>query len=57
MVNDGMSEESCWSPVFDAVTYVALRSTDIGEYSLAAKSIGHQVGMAPLLFHDIIELH
>ena len=42
-------------PFFDAVLQFASKSTNIIKFSFSSQSIGHQVGMSRLIFHDIVK--
>jgi len=54
-LDDGLGKIVMLEPFFGAVYEVALSSPNIGKFTLATQTIGHQVGTPRLIFHDIVE--
>ena len=54
-LDDILGKRIMLEPIFDAVLQVALRSSYISKFTLATQSIGHQVGVSSLIYHDIVK--
>ena len=55
-LDDSLDKSVILESFVDANQEVTLRSDNMGKFTLAIQSIGHQVGTSQLLLHDIIEL-